>query len=379
MASRIVIIGGGIVGSCTALFLVPHAEVLVLEKDPTYRFASTTLSAASFRQQFSLAVNLHMSRFGAEFLEQRAERVGLIRRAYLILATPAGEAQLKANRQMQLAEGAKVALFEGPAAIADRFPWLHTEDLACATLGLENEGWFDAYSLLRAVREEAIAAGARYIADEATGIDLAGDTVTAVHTAKHDRIAAGHVVIAAGRHAGHVGAMAGIPLPIEPRKRTVFVLRAPLDNAGMPLVFDTTGAWLRPEGDGFIGGISPAPDNDPNPGEDFDPDLDLLEDQVWPALAHRIPVLERLRMVRAWAGHYDMCLFDHNAVIGHHPDIANLIVAAGFSGHGVQHGPAAGRAVSELIRFGAYRTLDLTPLGYERIRDNRPMPELVVY
>jgi len=375
----IVIIGGGIVGSCAALFLAPHAEVVVLEKDPTYRFASTTLSAASFRQQFSLAVNLRMSRFGAEFLEQRAERVGLTRRAYLILATHAGEAQLKANRQMQLAEGAKVALFEGPAAIAERFPWLHAEDLACATLGLENEGWFDAYSLLRAVREEAIAAGARYLADEATAIETTGDSVAAVRTAKHDRIATSHVVIAAGRHAGRVAAMAGIPLPVEPRKRTVFVLRTPLDNAGMPLVFDTTGAWLRPEGDGFLGGISPPPENDPNPGEDFDPDLDLLEDQVWPALAHRIPVLERLRMVRAWAGHYDMCLLDHNAVIGRHPDVANLIIAAGFSGHGVQHGPATGRAVSELIRFEAYRTLDLSSLGYERVRDNRPMPELVVY
>jgi FAD-dependent oxidoreductase domain-containing protein 1 len=379
MPAPIVIIGGGIIGSCAALFLAPHEEVLVLEKDPTYRFASTTLSAASYRQQFSLAVNLRMSRFGAEFLEQRAERVSLVRRAYLILATPAGEAQLKANRQMQLAEGAKVALFEGPAAIAERFPWLRTEDLACATLGLENEGWFDAYSLLRAVREEATAAGARYLADEATAIDLAGDTVAAVRTAKHDRILAGQVVIAAGRHAGRVAAMAGVHLPIEPRKRTVFVLRTPLDNTGMPLVFDTTGAWLRPEGDGFLAGISPSPENDPNPGEDFDPDLDLLEQQVWPALAHRIPALERLRMIRAWAGHYDMCLLDHNAVIGRHPNIANLIIAAGFSGHGVQHGPATGRAVSELIRFGTYSTLDLTALGYERIRDNHPMPELVVY
>lgn len=379
MASPIVVIGGGIVGSCTALFLAPHHDVLVVEKDPSYRFASTTLSAASFRQQFSLPVNLRMSRFGAEFLEQRAERVGLVRRAYLILATAAGEAQLKANRRMQLAEGAQVALFEGPAAIADRFPWLRTDDLACATLGLANEGWFDAESLLRAVREEAIAAGARYLADEAVGIELAGNTVTAVRTAQHGRIAAGHVVIAAGRHAGRVAAMAGVALPIEPRKRTVFVLRAPLDGTGMPLHFDTTGAWLRPEGDGFLGGISPPPENDPHPGEDFDPDLDLLEAEVWPALAHRIPVLERLRMVRAWAGHYDMCLFDHNAVIGRHPEIANLIIAAGFSGHGVQHGPATGRAVSELVRFGAYRTLDLGVLGYERIRDNRPMPELVVY
>ncbi|MGH7156346.1 MAG: NAD(P)/FAD-dependent oxidoreductase [Acetobacteraceae bacterium] len=379
MPAQVVVIGGGIVGSCTAFFLAPHADVIVLEKDPTYRFASTTLSAASFRQQFSFPVNLHMSRFGASFLEERAERVGLVRRAYLILANEAAAGQLKANREMQLAEGAKVALFEGPAAIAERFPWLNTEDLACATLGLANEGWFDAYSLLRTVREEAIARGARFVADEATGIDLRGGAATAVRTAAGERMEAGHVVIAAGRHSGRVAAMAGVELPIEPRKRTVFVLRAPLDNAGKPLMFDTTGAWIRPEGEGFLAGISPPPENDPNPGEDFDPDIDQLEEIVWPALANRIPVLEQLRMVRAWAGHYDMCLLDHNAVIGLHPDISNLVIAAGFSGHGVQHGPATGRGVSELIRFGGYRTLDLSPLGYERVRDNRPLPELVVY
>jgi glycine/D-amino acid oxidase-like deaminating enzyme len=379
MPAPVVIIGGGIVGSCAAFFLAPHTDVLVLEKDPTYQFASTTLSAASYRQQFSLPVNLHMSRFGAEFLEERAERVGLVRRAYLILATEAGERQLRANRRMQLEQGAKVALFDGPAAIAERFPWLNTEDLACATLGLADEGWFDAYSLLRTVREEAIARGARYVADEAVAIELSGSDARAVRTAGGERIEAAEVVIAAGRHAGRVAAMAGVPLPIEPRKRTVFVLRAPLDNAGKPLMFDTTGAWIRPEGEGFLAGISPTPEHDPNPGEDFNPDIDQLEDTVWPALAYRIPALEQLRMVRAWAGHYDMCLLDHNAVIGRPPEIGNLIIAAGFSGHGVQHGPAAGRAVSELVRFGDYRTLDLTPLGYERVRENRPMWELVVY
>ncbi len=226
MTRPTVIIGGGIIGSCTACFLAPHTEVVVLEKDPSYQFASTTLSAASYRQQFSLAVNLHMSRFGASFLEERAERVGLVRRAYLILANEAGAGQLRANLRMQLAEGAQVALFEGPAAIADRFPWLNTADLACATLGLANEGWFDAYSLLRSVREEAIARGARYVTDEATQIELDGNTATAVRTAKAARIAADHIVIAAGRHAGRIAATAGIALPVEPRKRTVFVLRA---------------------------------------------------------------------------------------------------------------------------------------------------------
>src|SRR6185437_5056441 len=156
-------------------------------------------------------------------------------------------------------------------------------------------------------------------------------------------------------------------LPIEPRKRTVFMIRAPLDNAGKPLVFDSSGAWIRPEGEGFICGIGLPENADPHPGDDFNPDMELLEEQVWPALAHRIPALEQLRLQRAWAGHYDMCLLDHNAVIGRYPEIPNLIMASGFSGHGVQHGPATGRAVAELIRDGGYRSLDLTPFGYARV------------
>jgi FAD-dependent oxidoreductase domain-containing protein 1 len=350
----------------------------VLEKDPSYQFASTTLSAASIRTQFSLPLNVQMSLFGAEFLASRAERVGLVRRAYLVLATPETEASLRDNRAMQLAEGAEVALLD-PGALAARFPWLNTSDLACATLGLKHEGWFDAYSLLQSVRSDAIERGARYVRDEVVGVDIRGGVATAVRTAGGERISADHVVVAAGPSTSRIAALAGIALPIDPRKRTVFVIRAPLDGAAMPLVFDTSGMWIRPEGDGFICGISPVPDADPHPGDNFDPNLDLLEDKLWPLLAHRIPALEQLRLQRAWAGHYDQCLLDHNAIIGAIPGIANLFVASGFSGHGVQHGPATGRAIAELIRFGGYRTLDLTPLGYERVRDNRPLPESVVY
>ena len=376
--SRTLIIGGGIVGSCTAYFLAEHAEVVVLEKDPTYQYASTTLSAASIRTQFSLPQNVRMSLFGASFLEAMAERAGLIRRAYLVLATQQGEATLRANRDMQLAEGAQVALFEADQ-IAERFPWLNAQDLTCATLGLKHEGWFDAYGLLRAVRSDAIEKGARYIHDEAVAIETTGGRATSVRTANGERFTADYVVIAAGPASGRVAALAGIPLPIEPRKRTAFMIRAPLDGSNMPLVFDTSGMWIRPEGEGFICGISPTAENDSHPGTDFNPDMDLLEDPLWPLLAHRIPALEQLRVQRAWAGHYDQCLLDHNAVIGPYPDIPNLLIASGFSGHGVQHGPATGRAISELIRFGAYQTLDLTPFGYQRVRDNKPMPESVVY
>jgi glycine/D-amino acid oxidase-like deaminating enzyme len=376
--SRTIIVGGGIVGSCTAYFLAGHTEVLVLEQDPSYQFASTTLSAASFRTQFSLPLNVRMSLFGAQFLEAMAERIGLVRRAYLVLATAQGEATLRANHAMQLAEGAEVALLSR-AQLTDRFAWLNTQDLACATLGLRHEGWFDAYSLLRGVRADATDRGALYRHDTAVAIEVTSGRAISVHTASGEHLAADHVVIAAGPASGSVAALVGIKLPIQPRKRTVFMIRAPLDGSDMPLVFDTSGMWIRPEGAGFICGISPPADADGHPGSNFDPDLHLLEDPLWPLLAHRIPALEELRLQRAWAGHYDMCLLDHNAVIGPIPDIPNIIVASGFSGHGVQHGPATGRAVAELIRFSTYRTLDLTPFGYERVRDNRPMLESVIY
>ena len=165
---------------------------------------------------------------------------------------------------MQIAQGADVALFEG-TQIATQFPWLNAQGLACVTLGLKHEGWFDAYSLLRAVRADAIGRGARYLHDEAVAIDVTAGRATSVRTANGERMAADHVVIAAGPASGRVAALAGIALPIEPRKRTVFMIRAPLDNSGMPLVFDTTGMWIRPEGEGFICGISPPADRDHDP------------------------------------------------------------------------------------------------------------------
>lgn len=373
---RTIVIGGGIVGSCIAWFLAPDREVVVIERDPAYRFASTTLSAASIRVQFSLPLNVAMSQFGAAFMEPMAEEIGLHRGAYLTLAGPRGVDVLRENLRVQTEQGAQVAWLD-PGAMAARFPWLNTDDLAAGALGLAGEGWFDAYALLRRVRAEAIARGARYVADETVGIGLAGDRVTGVRLAGGETVGGDVVVNAAGAWAGRVAALAGIDLPVGPRKRTAFVLRAPLAGAGMPLVFDTTGAWIRPEGDGFIAGISP--DADPDAAGDFDPDMDLLEAKLWPALAHRIPAFEQLRVMRAWAGHYDMCLLDHNALIGRHPVLENFIIAAGFSGHGVQHGPATGRAVAELVTLGRYKSLDLTPFGYERIRDGRAMPESAIY
>ncbi|MEJ1978066.1 MAG: FAD-binding oxidoreductase [Acetobacteraceae bacterium] len=385
MSMPVVIVGGGIVGSCTALFLrrlAPERAVVVLERDPTYRFASTTLSCASIRTQFTLPLNVRMSLFGSAFLDEmdRLSEAGiaLVRRGYLIVATAAGEAGLRDHRAMQTAQGADVEWL-ALDALRTRYPWLRTDDLAAATLGHTHEGWFDAYALLRTVRAEAIRQGAQYRHAEAVGLDMAEGRMTAVRTAAGERIAAAVVVNAAGPAAGRLAALAGVALPVAPKKRTVFVLRAPLEAPDMPMLFDTSGAYIRPEGDAFLAGIVPPEAADPDADGDFEPDMALLEDLLWPRLAYRIPALEQLRVQRAWAGHYEVSTLDHNAIIGPHPAIANFLFANGFSGHGVQHAAAAGRAIAELISAGCYQTLDLSPFGYERVRDHRPMPELNVY
>jgi glycine/D-amino acid oxidase-like deaminating enzyme len=384
----VVIIGGAIVGSMTAYFLRQEGysgRIVVLERDPTYQYCSTALSAASIRTQFGCPINVRMSLFGAALfksLEQRfgaGSDIGFRERGYLFLGGPGTETSRRAGAAMQMENGAAVGVLS-PDDMAQRFAWLNLDSLAIGTLGLAHEGWFDAWSLLRLVRDASRGLGVEYLHETAIGIDAEASRVTAVRTLSGAVIPADWVVNAAGPAAGRVASWLGVDLPVTPRKRTVFFIKADLDGSVMPMLFDTSGVWMRPEGDGFICGISPREaDSDPDAEGDFEPDHALFENTVWPALAHRVPILERLRVVRAWAGHYEVNALDHNGVIGPHDHLENFIFAAGFSGHGVMHSPATGRGVAELIVHGGYRSLDLSPLGYGRVRSGQPMPETVIY
>lgn len=373
MPATVVIVGGAIIGTMTAFWLreLGHGgPILVIERDPTYRLSSTALSAASIRTQFGCAVNVRQSLFGAEFLKNLGAEIGFRESGYLIL----GHADRTDLVARQNALGASVAAWS-PAETAARFPWLHAGDIAGATFGLRDEGWFDAWALLQLMRRAAKLRGVDYLAAEATGFVMQGGRIAAVETAGAERIAGDWFVDAAGPASGRVAGWAGIALPVAPRKRTVFHVKAPLDGTGMPMLFDLSGAWIRPEGDGFICGIAPPHDADPDAWDDFTPDHHLFEDVLWPILAQRIPALEELRLVSSWAGHYDMNLVDHNAVIGRVAGVDNLLLAAGFSGHGVMHAPAAGRGVAELICHDGYRSLDLSPLAHGR----PPLLETAVY
>ena len=359
-------------------------SVIVVEKDPTYANSATTLSAASIRQQFSTPVNIAMSQFGLQFIHELKDRfgpgadIGFHEGGYLLLASQAGLPTLTANHEIQTEAGANIELM-APEHLKQTFPWLNVEDLAAGSLGVSGEGWFDAHMLLDLVRKGAIAAGATFIKDEVIGLEKKGNRVSSVALSSGKVITCGAAVNCAGPNAGKVAAMLDIPLPIEPRKRTVFVIDCQQPHPGMPLMVDTSGVYIRPEGDYYISGVSPDASIDVEVDiNDTDPHYDLFEEMIWPSLYNRMPGFDAIKMVNAWAGHYEYCTLDQNPIIGAHPEISNFYIAAGFSGHGLQHAPATGRAIAELFLHGEYRSLDPSIFGYERILAGKAVRELNV-
>jgi glycine/D-amino acid oxidase-like deaminating enzyme len=234
-------------------------------------------------------------------------------------------------------------------------------------------------------RNKARDLGAEYVHDEVVAIKRDGDRIVSVALKSGAECGAGTVVSASGPRAGLTARMAALALPVEPRKRTLFVLdceRSPEGSAAvnggrLPLMIDPTGVFCRPEGRFFLAGCAPVADPAVD-WDDFEPRYHEFEDIIWPALAERAPAFEAVKVVSQWAGHYDFNTLDHNLIVGRHPEVRNFIFANGFSGHGLQQSPAAGRAVSELIAYDAFRTLDLSEVGYERIAENRPFLEKAV-
>jgi glycine/D-amino acid oxidase-like deaminating enzyme len=381
-----VIVGGGVIGSSIAYFLRlsdPTVSVTVIERDPTYARSSSALSAASIRQQFSTPLSIQMSLFGIEFLRSIGERlevggtrpsIDLHEGGYLFLATPAGESTLRENHALQKSLGADISLLD-TSALQARFPWLNTHDLVAGAFGESGEGWFDGYGLVQALRKKALALGARYVAADVTALQRDGKRVTQVQTADGETYACDAVVNAAGVWSRRVAQMVGIDLPVYARRRSIFNVTSPARLERCPLLIDPSGVYFRPEGNSFLCGTSPAADHDPDDLPLDEVDHALFDDVIWPTLAHRVPQFEALRVQNCWSGYYEYNVLDQNAIIGYHPDVDNCIFANGFSGHGLQQGPATGRGISELILHGRYTTLDLGSLSFARVLENRPIVE----
>jgi glycine/D-amino acid oxidase-like deaminating enzyme len=385
MRTDVVVIGGAVMGASCAYWLTrmqPGIEVVVIEQDPTYARASTALSVASIRGQFTTAVNVNISRFGIEFIRNFNEwtgggDLGFRENGYLFLAHSAkGAATLAEVAAMQRALGAATVVLS-PEEVAARYPWLCTDDLAAASFGARDEGWFDNMGLLNGLRAAAKAQGARFIADRATGLRMAGGRVAGVVTARGGEIACDAAVNAAGTRASVVTGWAGLDLAVEPRKRTVFVIDAPnARHPDAPLLVDA-GFYLRPEHGQWITATVPQDDSACAP-DDFEPDLHLFDEVIWEQLYARAPGFDAVKVVRHWVGHYAYNTLDQNAILGPHPAVPNLYLMNGFSGHGLQQAPAVGRGVAEHVLTGGWQSLDLSDLGVARMVEGRPFRERAV-
>ena len=386
MQTDVLIVGGAAIGSAAAFFLASQPDfkgkIHVLEQDFSYEKSATALSAASIRHQFSTPENIKLSQFGSDFLHNiehylavngEVPVVNFKERGYLFLATPDGLSTLQSNHVIQKIENVDVSLLT-PTQLSSRYSWLNVDDLSAASIGNRGEGWLDAYGLLQGFRRKAVSLGVNYIQARVEKLQRSGRRIISAELTDGTRISFDKVINATGVGASALAKTAQIELPVEARKRTIFYFTSSATLENCPMVIDPSGAYFRPEGEGYICGIAPRAEDDVE-CDDFMIQHHLFEEVLWPLLAARVPGFEALRLKSSWAGHYDMNTLDQNVILGAHPDIDNLLFANGFSGHGLQHSPAIGRALSELVTYGEFRTLELGALGWRRVINNCPYLE----
>ena len=362
-------IGGGVIGCAAAYFLkrAGVARVGVIEPDPTYAKAATPVATGGCRRLFALPENIRMSQFSIDFLKSWDD-VQWKQGGYLFVVGPGHEKVLEANYRTQESLGVKVELLDR-ARIASRYPWMRSDDLALGVLSPE-DGWLDPNSVLQGFRQKA---GAEFIRDRVVELHVRGARVSEIELASGARLGAEAVVNAAGCWAASIAKLAGMDLPVNPMRRFEHYVELGDPLPPMPLIKDPDRLVIRPEGKGYSVGLV----NSSEPrGFNFDVDPHWFEEVVWPACASRIPAFEKLRLKREWAGLYDECELDGNMILGNWPGrLDNFYVACGFSGHGLMHAPAVGRALAELITKGRYETLDLTRMGYQRVLEGKPYRE----
>ena len=391
---EVVIIGGAMLGASTAWFLSDNRDfqgrVLVVEKDPSYKNAATSHTNSCMRQQFSNEINVRISQFAADFVKNFRHYMGGDRRVpelsiqsygYLYLAdNPGFAAVLRENHAMQVAAGAGTRLMNADEIKRD-YPFYNVDDIVLGSLNRVDEGYWDCVAVFYGWRRSARERGVEFVSNEVVALtkNAAGRRIDSVTLKSGEVVGCGHVVNASGTRGVLTARMAGIGIPVEPRKRYTYVFSAeqPLDRE-LPLTIDPSGVHIRQDGKQtyMAGGhpeADPAVDHD-----DFIMDHGFWEEHVWPAIATRIPQFEALKLINAWAGHYDMNIFDHNAIVGPHTLVENFLFLNGFSGHGLQQSPAMGRGTAEFITYGGYRTLDLSPFDFGRIARNEPFIEKAV-
>ncbi len=387
----VVIVGGAIMGSSVAWHLSSNpnfdGKVLVVERDPSYERSSTAGTNSCVRQQFSNEINIRVSQYAVEAIQNFRELLGgdpevpeiaLNSYGYLYLADNEDfAAVLRENQKLQAACGAGTRILI-PDEIAEAYPFYNLDGIILGSHNPLNEGYFDGATMFDWWRRKARQNGIEYITNEVVAMSRGGGGIESVTLKSGEVVAAGKVVNASGPRASLTAEMAGLSVPVEPRPRYTFIFDAqePLDRT-LPLTIDPSGVHMRDDGAHYLCGCPP----DPDPAvdhDDFTFDHSIWEEKLWPTIATRVPAFEAVKVVNSWICHYAYNAFDQNAIVGPHPEVPNFLFLNGFSGHGLQQSPAMGRGVSEIIVYGEYRELDLTPFGVERILRNERFLEKAI-
>lgn len=378
----VAIIGAGVIGCAAAYFLkrAGVSRVRLIEPDPTYAKAASPIATGGCRRLFARPENILMSQFSIEFFKDFAQHVAVDGEApdvqwkeggYLFVVGAGHERVLEANYRTQRSLGVKVELLDR-GALASRYPWMRCDDLALGVLSPE-DGWLDPNSALHGFRKKAQAMGAEFVQDRVVELNVGSRRVTELELASGARVRGEAVINAAGCWAASIAKLAGMDLPVNPMRRFEHYVELATELPPMPLIKDPERLVIRPEGKGYAVGLVRS---DEPRGFNFDVDPSYFENVVWPACASRIPAFEGLKLKREWAGLYDECELDGNMILGNWPGtLDNFYVACGFSGHGLMHAPAVGRALAELIVKGRYDTIDLGRMSYRRVLDNAPYAE----
>lgn len=389
----VVIVGGAMYGASVSWFLTDNPDftgsILVVERDPTYEFASTSHTNSCVRQQFSNEVNIRISQFAADYIKNfrtymrddiRVPAIVLQSFGYLYLAdNERFAAALQAQQKIQASLGAATQ-YMSAEDIRECYPFYQLDDIIGGNHNRIDEGYFDGHTIFDWWRRSGREKGVEYIRNEVVSMtrNATGTRVETISLRNGDVVSCGTVVNASGPRALLTARMVGVEIPVEPRKRYTFIFDAeqPLDR-DLPLTIDPSGVHMRTDGRYYLAGCPPDDDVAVD-YDDFVHDHDLWEAKAWPVIASRIPQFEAIKLVNTWVGHYAYNTLDHNAIVGKHTYVENFIFVNGFSGHGLQQSPAIGRGVSELITYGEYRSLDLTPFSFERVVKNEKFDEMAI-
>ena len=379
----IVIIGGGIIGSSVAYHLARDGRagtIAVIERDMTYSEAATPRGSGGIRQLFSLPENIEMARYGLDFykkfdqtMSSKGDQISISfrRQGYLFVSDAGNEKVMEQNFHNQQKMGVKAQLLDN-TNLEQLFPSIYNNDVKLAVYS-PDDAWIDAYSALNGFKSKARELGVTYVSEEISSANIQNKKIKSLKCEEGPTVRGEVFILATGAWSGEIAKYFDVNIPVEPMSRESYFFRCDKEIEPLPFIKTETDLAFRPEGNGFTGGM---PDWSVKGGWNWELSPTRFEDTVWPSLAHRIPAMKTIKLERSWRGHYARNNLDYNAIIG--PWAANphnLLIATGFSGHGIMHAPATGLAISELVLEGRYKTIDLTRFGTERVLAEKPYRE----